>query len=306
MSNEPSLPTRRDFIAQGGLAATALLLGVRPLAAAEPPSKRYPIIVFSLPFQAFDAEQTADLVAECGYDGIECPVRAEGQIEPERVADELPKYVEALRKRKLDFALAATDIIRIDQPHAEKVLRTLSQQGVRRLRLGFQTYDLSQPLAPQLQGIAAALKDIAAACRELGLQAGFQNHSGPHQVGGPVWDVYSMIRDLDPKHMGFCFDIGHATVEGGLCWPVQAKLAEPFYSAVYVKDFVWKRAPGGWTTQWCPLGEGMVSRTFLDQLKKTGFRGPISQQFFFPLGERGPMAALMRKDLAVLNAWLDA
>src|SRR5262249_55179629 len=129
----------------------------------------------------------------------------------------------------------------------------------------------------RLKEIAPALREIAAACQELGLQAGFQNHSGSGRVGAPVWDVFSMIRDLDPRYMGFCFDICHAAVEGGLSWPVQARLVEPFLTAVVVKDFYWKKEAAGGKEIWCPLGEGMVNRSFFDWLKKTRYRGPICQ-----------------------------
>src|SRR5438067_7531604 len=46
-----------------------------------------------------------------------------------------------------------------------------------------------------------------------------QNHSGNGYVGAAMWDIHEMIRDLDPRHMGVHFDIGHATVESGLSWP---------------------------------------------------------------------------------------
>ena len=63
---------------------------------------RFPLIGFSKPFQKLDAERTAELVAAVGWDGIECPVRARGQVEPERAPDELPKFAEALRRRGRD------------------------------------------------------------------------------------------------------------------------------------------------------------------------------------------------------------
>ena len=67
--------------------------------AAAAPAPRWPIIGFSKPFQTLGPEQTADTVAEIGWDGIECPVRAKGQVLPERVEEDLPKFVEALRQR---------------------------------------------------------------------------------------------------------------------------------------------------------------------------------------------------------------
>ena len=183
-------------------------------------------------------------------------------------------------------------------------MRTMAGLGIKRLRLGSFTYPPGRAAGRAAEGNRAALKDIADACRDLGLQAGFQNHSGARYVGAPVWDVYSMIQSLDPRHIGFCFDIGHATVEGGLSWPIEARLAEPFYTAVFVKDFSWKKEAGGWKDTWCPLGEGMVSRAFFDRLKKTAYRGPICQHHEYDLGDARQMTAHFQRDLKVLKEWL--
>jgi sugar phosphate isomerase/epimerase len=297
--------SRRDFLAKSAAAAGALGLGVSgSITTAQSESPRIPLIGFSKPFQKLDPEQTAELVEAVGWDGIECPVRAKGQIEPERAPDELPKFTEALRRGERDIHLVATDITSLQTPHAETVLRTMAQLGIKRLRLGFFTYPPDKPPPERLKEIAPALKDIADACRDLGLQAGFQNHSGARYVGAPVWDIYSMIQSLDPKHMGICFDIGHATVEGGLSWPIEARLAEPFYTAIIAKDFFWKKWPEGWKDTWCPLGEGMVNRTFFDRLKQTTYQGPICQHHEYDLGDSEQMTARLQHDLKVLKEWL--
>lgn len=308
-SRTRALSSRREFLAAAaGIAAAAPgMAGATSRAAeqevAEATAPRFPIIGFSKPFQTLNAEETADRVAEVGWDGIECPVRARGQIEPERVADDLPQFAGVLRQRKLDVPLVATDITSMETPHAERVLRTLAQLNIRRLRLGFFTYGEGWP-PDRLKEIAPALRDIMAACRDLGLQAGFQNHSGRQYVGAAVWDVFSMIRDLDPRYMGYCFDIGHATLEGGLSWPTAARLAEPFFTAIIVKDFYWKRTDAGWKDTWCPLGEGMVDRKFFDFLKKTKYRGPICQHHEYPLGQTPDAIAHFQQDLKVLKTWL--
>src|SRR5262245_14525971 len=173
------LPTRRCFLAKSALAVGALALGGRASAGDQPSTApRYPLIGFSKPFQNFTAEQTADLVARVGWDGIECPVRAKGQIEPERAADELPRLTEALRRRKLDIYLLATDITSMKTPHAELVLRTAARLGIKRVRLGFFKYGGNEWPPDRLRELAPALREIAAACKDLGLRAGFENHSG--------------------------------------------------------------------------------------------------------------------------------
>ena len=306
---DPPRLSRRAFLTKTALAGSAIGLsagvGVENSAAAEAgAAPRFLIIGFSKPFQKLNAEETAELVTKVGWDGIECPVRAQGQIEPERATDELPRFVEVLRRHKLEIHQAATDITSMKTPHAETLLRTLARLGIRRFRLGHFTYGPEGWPPDRLKEIAPALRDIAAACKELGLQAGFHNHSGRQMVGAPVWDIFTLIRDLDPAHIGFCFDIGHATLEGGLDWPVNARLAGPRLAAVVVKDFYWKKESSGWKDTWCPLGEGMVDRSFFAWLKKTQYRGPICQHHEYPLGDAPGMVAHFQKDLRLLKEWL--
>ena len=305
MSSFKSSLRRRDFLTTSAVVAGAVGLSLHRAFAAESPAQpRFPLIGFSKPFQQYTAAQTAELASAVGWDGIEIPVRAKGQVEPEHAPDELPKFAEALRSRQRDIYLVATDIVSLKTPHAETVLRTMAMLRIKRFRLGHYTYRPDQPPAQRLKEIAPQLKEIVSACRELGLQAGFQNHSGAQYVGAPVWDVYSMIESLDPKYIGFCFDIGHATVEGGLSWPTEARLAEPFYTSVIVKDFVWKKEANGWKDNWCPLGQGMVNRSFFDRLKKSAYRGPISQHYEYNVGEGDQLRSSLQHDLQVLRQWL--
>ena len=305
MNSSPALP-RRQFLAQTTLAGAALAFSAQCSTADEAPAVgRFPLIVFNKPFQKLNFEDTADVIAEVGWSGLECPVRAGGQILPENVEDELPRLVEALKKRGLTFEILTSDITAVN-PRAEKVLRTAAKLGIRRFRLGFQYYDLAKPIAPQLAEIKPALRDLAALAKELGLRGGIQNHSGAKYVGAPVWDVWELLHDIDPEHLGICFDIGHATVEGGTAWPLNARLVEPMLTAVYVKDFAWAKGDKGFAPKWGPLGEGMVRREFFDWLKTTAYRGPISQHVEYQEGAGPAQIAAMKKDFATLKSWLGA
>ena len=249
-------------------------------------------------------DETAEFVAEVGWDGIECPVREKGQIQPERVEEDLPRLVEALEKRKLSVKILATDIKNPSQPFTQKVLRTAVALGIRKYRTAFWVYDANRPIPEQLREIGAELRDLAALNKELGVQAGFQNHSGVNMVGAAIWDIYEMIKQLDPKSMGILFDIGHATLEGGLSWPTQARLMRPYYTAVHVQDFSWQQTGSGWKPEWRPLGEGAVNKSFFTTLLKSGYDGIFSQKHEYPLKSRAEMLGAMKKDLVTLRAWL--
>jgi len=303
----PTIPawSRRHFLSCAAISSAALAtLSPLLLKAQTAPTGRFKFIGFTKPFQTRNAEDTADLVAEVGWDGIECPVRAKGQILPERVEEDLPKMVEALRRRNLELAIMATDIRDATNPLTQKVLRTASKLGIRRYRLGERHYHADTPIPRQLDEIRAELRDLVALNKELGLHAGMQNHSGQDYVGAPVWDIYDVIREFDPKYLGVFFDIGHATLEGGYSWPIQARLIQPYIGAVYVKDFAWNKTVNGWEARWCPLGEGAVHREFFQTLRNSAFTGLICQHHEYELGDRTQMVRAMKQDLRVLKDWL--
>lgn len=268
------------------------------------PKGRLQAIGFIKPFQKLPFDQIADMAKEAGWDGVECPLRKGGTIEPEAVEEKLPGFVEAMRTRQLEVPVIATDVEDAINPVSQRVLKTASRLGIKRYRMKHYYYDLKQPIAPQLKNFAAKLRDLAQFNGEVGVQGAVQNHSGGNYVGAPVWDLWELMRDLDPKRMGIFFDIGHATIEGGYAWPIHAKLAEPHLAVVSVKDFVWSKNGGNWRAEWCPLGEGMLRPQFFETLRKWNFNGPVSMHFEYGMGEGKEMLAAMKKDTEVLRRWL--
>jgi len=298
--------TRRRFLGSSALGLAAAT--IPPVQAATPAPRRFSLIGFTKPFADLSFAETADVVAEVGWDGAEVAVRsnASTHIQPDRVEDDLPRMVEALGARGKELTIVTTSVVRLDAA-GERVLKTTAKAGIRRVRLGFLKYPKrgGDPLE-QVAELRAALADVAAACRDLGLQAGYQNHSGADYVGAAVWDLHEALRDLDPRHVGGCFDIAHATVEGGLAWPLHARLMADRFVAVFCKDFFWEKTAGGQTLRWCPFGEGVVQRSFFDWLKTTSFSGPISQHHEYGgLGKGPDMVAQLRRDLDRLRGWLD-
>ncbi len=161
--------TRRQFIQTTTLAMSAVVL-----AQAESPSivQKSPLWCFSKPFADFTPDQTAELVAEVGWDGIECPIREKStHIRPERIEEDLPKMVEALRKCGKKIGLVTTDIIAVT-PLAEKVLRTLVKLDIRQYRMGFMHYQKDRPIPDSISEFTATIKELSALNRELGLQGG--------------------------------------------------------------------------------------------------------------------------------------
>lgn len=301
-----TLLSRRQVLGSSAAAVLASAMGGESSAAAA--ARRFSVIGFTKPFADLSFAATADLVAEVGWDGVEVAVR-DGKathIAPERVAEDLPRMVEALRERGKQVEIVTTSVVRLEAA-GERVLRATAAAGIPRVRLGFLKYPQGGDPRKQVAELHAALADVAAACRDLGLQAGYQNHSGAEYVGAVVWDVREALGDLDRRHVGACFDIAHATVEGGLAWPLHARLMADHLVAVFCKDFFWEKTGDGQKLRWCPLGEGVVQKSFFDWLKTTGFSGPISQHHEYGgLGTGTALVAQLKRDLATLREWLVA
>ncbi len=288
---------RRDFVAG---AAAGLLCATLPLQAA-PPTVR-PISTFEKPLLFLSNTELAETMSTLGFAGIEAAVRKGGRVMPEKVATDLPRFQDDLRKRGVEITIIATDINTGDQPYDELVLRTAAKLGIRRYRMMFYPYDVRKPILPQLDAFAAKLPALVELNRQLGLTAIYQIHSGMDRVGACSWDIYSLIKGFDPKAIGIGFDIHHATIEGGLSWPIQFKLVESHLAAVYVKDFVWEKG----AVKDVPLGHGQVSRKFFDLLRQTAFNGPIllHEEYFEGKAHEREVKKALAQDLATLRSWL--
>ena len=292
--------SRRQFLA-GSLAAAGAAWAL-DRAAAQDARPRNPICAFTKFLQPLSYEQTAETIARLGFDGVEATVRDRGHVLPERVEEDLPRMVEALKKHDLEMTIMTSGVSRVDQPLTEKVLRTAASLGVKRYRMGYYTYDLQQPIRSQLDELRPVVRDLAALNRELGIQGLYQNHAGAKYVGATVWDFQDLIAEIPVAEIGFAFDIRHATVEAGLAWPVLQSVAEPHLGAICVKDFRW----GDPKPENVPLGEGRVDRGFLRRVKQADFRGPIALHIEY-LEQAGvePNIEALGHDLATLRKWLD-
>ena len=301
------------------------------------PPRRVPIVYFSKHLQWLNWEQMAETAAELGFDGIDLTVREGGHVLPERVKEDLPKVARIVRKAGLDIPMITAGIVDIHSPHAEAIIRTASELGIHRYRWGWFSWsdtakapDLANFLARREKTSAilinvperlVELKKRVAELEELNQKfnvcAMYHNHSGS-MVGASVWDLWVLLKDFDARWVSSNFDIGHATVEGGLGgWVNSTRLMAPFIRGTAIKDFKWERnAKGEWEPQWCPLGEGMVNfGAFFAMLKEAGFSGPVQLHTEYPLGgiedgariltlEKSTVLASIRKDLATLKGWM--
>lgn len=266
--------SRRTFL--GAFAASA---------AAAAPNPKPQVCVFSKHFHWTTVAEMAALATRIGFEGIDLTVRDAGHVLPERVADDLPKAVETIQAAGLKATMITSGIVDARSPHAEAVLKTASSLGIRHYRWGGFRYSNDKSIPAQLAEFRARSKDLAAVNKAHGMCAMYHTHSGAGQVGASFWDLWEILKDLDNDAVSVNYDIGHATVEGGLGgWIHSSRLLLPMIRGVAVKDFLWaKGGRGAWTPEWCALGQGMVNfAAFFKSLKAGGFSGPMQVHFEYP------------------------
>jgi sugar phosphate isomerase/epimerase len=124
-------------------------------------------------------------------------------------------------------------------------------------------------------------------------------------AGAAIWDMALLMRDYTPEELSWCFDIMHATIEGGTSWPTEVRLARDHIAIAYFKNFVWE----GTRHKAVPLGEGVVGKAYVDQLKSLDYHGPVCVHVeYLKGGLKDPeylarAIEATRADIATLRSW---
>jgi len=301
--------SRREFIGRTlAASATVPLCAGGALSGLAAETFSPPIVAFSKVYQTLklNFDEAAAVTAEAGIDGIDCPVRAGGEILPEHVTRQLPEYAAALKKRGLQLPLLTTGITSVSSTCAEDILRAAKKRGVQFYRLGFAIRETNGSAGKQVREIKAQLQDLAALNKQIGIGAIFQNHSpaGRSYVGGDLTELYEIVKDFDPAQIGVAFDIGHALVVHGDDWRRQFERLKSHLKIAYVKDV--KR-----DGRWVPFGEGDIARTgYFKLLKELNYQAPVSLHIEFDWTDGGKsktrpaLVKALQDSSRVLRRWL--
>ncbi len=241
------------------------------------------IYYFSKDLDKYETEFMSETLSLAGIDGLDLTVRPGGKVEPEKVADDLPKVIESGKKHNLATDLIVTAITGTEDPLTEKVLKTASSLGVKHYRLGYYDYDLSAGVLKSLDNIKSRLKSISDMNSHFNIQAGYQNHSGG-RVGSPGWDVWELVKDFPVETVSSQFDVRHAKVEGNRSWIFILHLLRRNIGSLAIKDFTWQVENGRARIINVPLGEGLVDfNLYFRTLKELNISAPITLHVEYPL-----------------------
>jgi len=262
--------------------------------------------VFTKCLQFLNYDEIGEVLAKYGFDGADLTVRPGGQVLPENVITDLPKALIALRKHGVGSDMITTNISDPEDEYTKPILKTMADLGIRYYRMGYLKYDDNKTVMQNLDDHRKMIEKLEKLNKKFGVTANYQNHSGT-RVGGPVWDLYHILKDRDPEYIGVQYDIRHATVEGGVSWPIGMKLLSPWIGTTDIKDFIWeKNEEGTWKIKNVPLGTGMVDfDKYFKLYKAFDIKAPVSIHYEYDLGgaEHGDQnPSMSREDIF---AWLE-
>jgi sugar phosphate isomerase/epimerase len=260
-------------------------------------------------------DEVAGVIRELGFEGLDLTVRPfPGHVDPARVRQDLPPFVNALRKHGITVSAITCPITDADSPYAEDILSTASGLGITHYWWGTFRYNLSQPILPQLEALRPRVEKLAQLNRKYKMTAMYHTYTSPATVGCVMWDLLYLLRDFDPKLVGIHYDTSHmvnAQLLGG--WETSLRAAGAYIQGVSVKDSIIEKREGtertsasqqalrpvpargrgrgdsasmpDWRESYTPLGQGNVPlRQFVQILKDIRFSGPMEIQLEYPAG----------------------
>ena len=263
---------RREFLTKSAAATCIASLASRSAVSREASFRddTHPLVVFAKPLQQIPIDELGRRLKSIGVQGLEATLRKGGQIEPEKLAAELPGFCDTLAKHDQRVVIATCDLNRVDGS-AEDYLKTLAKSQIPYLRMAYYRYDLSRPVLPQLEKFGRDAAEFGNLCESHGVQALYQNHAGAEYVGAALWDLLEVLQEVAPKQIALAIDLCHTTHELSESWPAAYQAVRDRIRAVFVKDFKWLDGKATYV----PLGEGRV-RPLWDRLFRDSFAGPIS------------------------------
>jgi sugar phosphate isomerase/epimerase len=276
--------TRRQILA--GMAALGAASAQQPPDGPRVPRPRTPpkprttpvVCLYSQHLIKVEYEAVGMVLRDLGFDGCDMAVVPGSHISPQQAGSDLMRGIEAVSGVGLEVPLISTSVNSGSDPNGQQILGIAGFMGVPLFRPGYWRYGNAPNREVRLAAVQHEILGLASVARAYNIATALHNSSGDC-VGAGLTDLNGILRNVDPRWVGYNFDPGFATETAG----VEAlgglmELAMPKLKAVTVRDFTWNKAkPDARKATPCPLGEGIVDwRPFFTALARARFVGPIT------------------------------
>jgi len=261
--------------------------------------------------------QSAALLRELGFDGVEWRVHIAHSERPEKpdfwrmnkatidVATVVDKAAEVRRMSEdqgLEIMALGTYLSYKMLDDVERCMEAARIMGAGSVRVGPPKYDGSENYNALLEEACEGFTAVEDLARQYGVRANVEIHPG--NICSSASLAYRLVSNFDPDNIGVILDPGNMIIEGYENWQLGLELLGPYLSHVHVKNAAWfeQRCVAGvkqWKASVTPLKEGHVPwRDLLSILDKLGYKGWLSVEDFAPGDTRTKLA----EDIAYLRA----
>lgn len=307
--------TRREILA--GMAAAALASAQQQQQPPMPDGPRVPrprgaakvrttpaVCLYSQHLIKIEYDALGMVLRDLGFDGCDLAVVPGGHVPPERAGNDLMRAIEAVSGVGLEVPILTTSMTTGADPAGRTILSIAGFMGIPVFRPGYWHYGNAPDIEMRQMEVQREMMGLASVARAYNVAMAVHNMTGDN-VGASLFELSSMFRGIDPRWVGYDFDPGYATEQGGPsgCTTV-TRLAVPRLKAVTVKDFYWGKDGGAWKAVACPLGEGMVDwPAFFATLAKARYIGPLTIELKYQAKDE---LAAIRKDLEFVRKQMSA
>jgi sugar phosphate isomerase/epimerase len=243
---------RRQFL-QRGVAASAFAALVARVSAQAPAPPSGPFVLAPITRRlTLDAHsrslqwnRSADDVAKAAIEmvcgGVCVTVGSyPAHVDATRVRQDLPAFAKQIRAQRLRVAqIQGPPIQDVTEPNAEAIITAAADAGCSHYSLGRFTYDVAKPLAPQLDAIKSRLERVVRLNQKYKLTLVYETVPGRNSVGGNVLDLLPLMKEFDPRYIGFGWDTGHMALHADGMWETLMRLAGPYIATVSWRDRGW-------------------------------------------------------------------
>jgi len=185
-----------------------------------------------------DHDQIAEAAIEMTCGGVQPTVGAyPAHIDAAKVATELPAFVKTMQKHGLRVKqIRGGNQRSVEDAGLEPMVAAMGQAGATHYWCGTDNYDFTKPILPQLDAIKKKVEGFVKLNEKHGTTLMYHTRAGATSVGSVVWDLLYVMKDFDPKHVGFHWDTGHMSAHGSNTWELLMRTAGPYVVAVSWKD----------------------------------------------------------------------
>jgi sugar phosphate isomerase/epimerase len=258
-------------LAAGATAAAQFRPGNGPKARTTPAVCLYSQVVIKVPY-----DELGQILRGMGVDGCDLTVMPGGHVDPTQSSVDLMRAIEAVTGVGLDVPVITTAYTSLSDPTLRNVAAIAGEMGIPVFRAGLWKWGQGD-LDARLAEVQRDVSGLAAMARAVNMSVALRNVAGDN-VGASIWDTHFLIRGMDPRTVGYAFDVGDAVAESGVDgWTTTLRLVVPRIKMLVVRDFVWEKDGAAWKRKPVPLGEGMVDwGKLFAALGQARFTGPIS------------------------------